>query len=88
MAPMPRFLMPAECRRAGRLLQAYIDGELADTQVQTVADHLARCADCALDARLVVAVKQALAELAVPIDRAVIARLETYASTLVHGEPT
>lgn len=38
------------CRTVGRLLQAYLDGELIDSRALMVAAHLDACLRCGMDA--------------------------------------
>jgi anti-sigma factor (TIGR02949 family) len=35
-----------ECSQALRLLEAYLDGELADTEVEDIREHLTACYPC------------------------------------------
>lgn len=59
------------CRNAQVLLSAYLDGELAGTEMMRVRDHLRSCGDCRSEFEEVRVVKQMLggaAEVAVPAD--------------------
>lgn len=55
---------PLSCRQVGRLLRAYLDGELPDARALLVADHLDACLRCDLEAGSYRRLKARLAGLA------------------------
>lgn len=62
-------LMPADCRKAARLLQSYLDGELDEVAARRVAAHLEACRRCGLEAATYSEIKRALTRHgAVPAD--------------------
>ncbi len=50
------------CREVGQVLQAYLDGELADEDAPLVAAHLEECRLCGLEAASYERIKAALAQ--------------------------
>jgi anti-sigma factor RsiW len=56
-----------ELRPAGERLGAYIDDELPARDAQAVAEHLARCADCAAEYEVLLSLEKRLRELLPPI---------------------
>lgn len=71
------------CRQVGRLLQAYLDGELRDARGVLVADHLDACLRCGLDASTYRWLKAQLACLAPRDDGRQLDRLRAFADELV-----
>ena len=70
------------CRKVGRLLQAYLDGELHDPRSVLVADHLHACLQCGLNASSYRWLKAQLAGLA-PDDDRQLGRLRQFADALL-----
>jgi hypothetical protein len=70
------------CRKVGRLLQAYLDGELRDGTL-LVADHLDACLRCGLEASSYHWLKAQLAGLAHSGDERQLDRLRDFARRLV-----
>lgn len=73
---------PLSCRHVGRLLQAYLDGELADSRGVLVADHLDACLRCGLEAGSYRWLKARLAGLAPGTDDRQLDRLRAFADEL------
>jgi anti-sigma factor RsiW len=71
------------CREVGRLLQAYLDGELADTRAVRIADHLDACLRCGLEAGTYRWLKEQLAGLTPSEDPRQLDRLRDFAHGLV-----
>jgi anti-sigma factor RsiW len=74
---------PLSCRAVGKLLQAYLDGEVPDTAALLVADHLDDCRRCGLEAETYRALVTALAQLSPPEDAERLERLRAFADELV-----
>lgn len=70
------------CRVVGRLVQAYLDGEIADDRVVAIADHLDRCVRCGRDADGYRWLKLRLGTLAPPLAPDELARLRSFADSL------
>jgi anti-sigma factor RsiW len=77
----------SRCRRASRLLQAHLDGNLPARDVALLRDHLRGCRQCGLEAAVYSRIKQSLARGGCPPDAAV-HRLEEFAARLLDGEDT
>jgi len=73
---------PMSCRQVGRLLQAYLDGELPDARAVLVADHLDACLRCGLEASSYRWLKARLAGLAPRTDDGQLHRLQAFADAL------
>ena len=73
---------PVDCRRVAALMQAYLDGELPESETATVAAHLDDCVRCGIDADVYRRVKAAVHGLRTPADRDVVQRLHSYAQEL------
>jgi anti-sigma factor RsiW len=83
MRPLPPdHQRPLSCRRVGRLLQAYLDGELPDARAVLVADHLDACLRCGLEAESYRWLKTQLAGFAPDADQRQLDRLRRFASRL------
>ncbi|MDP8977840.1 MAG: zf-HC2 domain-containing protein [Actinomycetota bacterium] len=70
------------CRQVGRLLQAYLDGELPDARTVLVADHLDACLRCGLEAGSYRWLKAHLAGLAPGPDEHRLERLRAFVDQL------
>jgi anti-sigma factor RsiW len=70
---------PLSCRQVGRLLQAYLDGELPDVRTVLVADHLDDCLRCGMEASSYRWLKECLAGLAPRTDDRQLDRLRAFA---------
>jgi anti-sigma factor RsiW len=70
------------CRAVAKLIQRYLDVELADTRAVLIADHLDLCPRCGLDAQTWRWLKGAIAGLAPPDDPDQVARLRSFMETL------
>lgn len=78
-----------ECRRVRPLMQSLLDGELDDAQRRRVAQHLAACRRCGLEAATYAALMQRLRGLGDPTHDDAVARLEAFVNDLTSGgEPT
>jgi anti-sigma factor RsiW len=73
---------PLTCRGVGKLLQAYLDGEVPDTAALLVADHLDVCRRCGLEADAYRALVSSLAHLSSPADTERLERLRAFADEL------
>ncbi|MFI1730033.1 anti-sigma factor family protein [Streptomyces acidicola] len=73
------------CMQAGRVLQAYLDGETDDATVCRVAVHLADCRRCGPEARTYREIKNALVRRAEP-DPDAVERLRGFARGLMQHE--
>jgi anti-sigma factor RsiW len=82
MRPTPRHRWPLSCRGVGRLLQAYLDGELPDARAVLVADHLDACLRCGLEADSYRWLKAHLAGLAADADHQQLDRIRRFANRL------
>jgi anti-sigma factor RsiW len=74
---------PLSCRKVGKLLQAYLDGELHDPRSVLVADHLDACLRCGLEASSYRWLKAQLTGLAADDDERQLDRLRDFAEALV-----
>lgn len=74
-----------DCRDVGRLLQAFLDGEIADPRAIAVAGHLDACFACGLDADAYRWLKAAVAGVARADDPRLVQRLQAFAEALVTG---
>ena len=77
---------PMSCREVGRLLHAFLDGELCDTRAIDVADHLDGCLACGPDADGYRWLKQQLAAMTAPEDPARVDELRRFADQLVEQD--
>jgi anti-sigma factor RsiW len=82
MRPMLRLRLPPSCRSVGRLLQAYLDGELSDMRAVLVADHLDACLRCGLEADSYRWLKARLAGLAADPDQDQLDRIRRFVARL------
>lgn len=83
---LDRFRRP-ECHRVREVLQSFVDGELGDDDAAMVADHLAHCDRCGIEAELYEQVKESLRHLHQPPDPAAIDRLRRFAAEVPGQEP-
>jgi anti-sigma factor RsiW len=74
---------PLSCRKVGKLLQAYLDGELTDARSVLVADHLDMCLRCGLEASTYRWLKAQLAGLSAGEDERQLDRLRAFADELI-----
>lgn len=73
------------CRRAARLLQSYLDGEVDEVTASRVALHLERCRRCGLEAATYVDIKKALGRRAT-IPPGAAQRLRAFSDTLLTAD--
>lgn len=73
------------CREVGRVLQAYLDGEL-ENDTEKVAAHVAVCPNCGLEAETFTKIKSALGDPDAKLDEATIDRLREFGEGLMRGE--
>lgn len=71
------------CRAVARMLQAYLDGELAEPMASLVAQHLDLCLRCGLDADTWRWLKRNLGGLARAEDPDRLTRLQTFVDDLL-----
>lgn len=72
-----------DCRAVGRLLQAFLDGEVGDGWATAVAEHLDACLDCGIEADAYRWLKAVLAGIARADDSRQLQRLHAFADALV-----
>jgi anti-sigma factor RsiW len=76
------------CPEVARLLQRYLDGELAEWRGRQVRSHLRACRRCGLQAKLYRDVKASLRRRREPLPADSIERLRAFADRLVRdGDP-
>lgn len=76
----------ASCAEVGRVLQAFLDGQVDDFTAQRVRRHLEQCRRCGLEATTYEAIKDALARQGAQVDRDVLDRLRAFGDQLAtHG---
>ncbi len=93
---VPSMLSMARCWQVMRVLQAHLDGEVDVETATWVSTHLEECRRCGMEAATYQSIKLALAERiddptghgAVPVDPAVLRRLERFAASLSEGGAT
>jgi len=73
---------PISCRQLGPVLQAYLDGEVDESDIDAIRAHLDACRDCGLEAETYEQLKNALSRQkpAVPADT--LDRLRAFSETL------
>jgi hypothetical protein len=71
-----------DCHEVGRVLQAYLDGELGPDDAELVAEHLADCDRCEIESRTVLAVRDAIRQQRPDLDIDRLARLERFVEGL------
>jgi anti-sigma factor ChrR (cupin superfamily) len=76
--------VPADpsCEEVGRVLQAYVDGELGPEHAERVAAHLADCERCEIQREIVVAVIRSIRRQRPDLDVAVLDRLAAFVGGL------
>ncbi|WP_454853638.1 anti-sigma factor family protein [Promicromonospora soli] len=78
------------CRQVARDLQAYLDGELDADRARPVAEHLADCRRCGLEASTYEAIRVALAAIRArsgPVADDAVERLRAFADRLAEARP-
>lgn len=73
------------CREVGRVLQAYLDGEL-ENDTDKVAAHIEVCKLCGLEAETYTKLKQSLGNPDADLDSETIARLREFGQGLMSGD--
>jgi len=74
------------CSEVGRLLQRFLDGELADdVEVEALSEHLDECRRCGLEADTYRKIKMSLAHRRVPVPPESVARLREFGDQLARG---
>jgi len=66
------------CREVGRRLQTYLDGELDESRIDAIKEHLDACADCGLEADVFTRIKADLNSAAPSPDSAALQRLREF----------
>lgn len=77
----------ASCREVGRVLQAYLDGQVDELTAQRVRAHLEACRRCGLEACVYDELKQALARRAPRVDSSIVERVQAFGRQLVESPP-
>jgi anti-sigma factor RsiW len=70
------------CRTVAKVVQAYLDGELADSRAVLIADHLDACRRCGMDAETWRWLKSTVAGLRPPDDPDRLGRLRAFVEQL------
>jgi hypothetical protein len=77
------------CAEVGRLLQRFLDDELAgEHEVAALIAHLDECARCGLEADTYRRIKRALEERRIDVPAESVARLREFGHHLGEGRPT
>jgi len=76
-----------ECRHVGKILQTYLDGQTDEHTTQRVALHLDACRRCGFEASTYRELKTSLRRRGTPIDEISLARLRSFANSLVTEPP-
>ena len=76
-----------ECRKVGRVLQSYLDGQVDELTVQRVSHHLEACRRCGLEATVYEEVKHALARRAKTLDPTSVERVSSFGRALLEAPP-
>ncbi|MDX1511006.1 MAG: zf-HC2 domain-containing protein [Nitriliruptorales bacterium] len=71
-----------DCHEVQKTLQSFLDGELGPAEADVVADHLAHCVRCGIEARVFEDVKASLSQLRPDLDLETLARLQQFADEL------
>jgi len=82
MSMLKMLRMPPDCREVAKVLQSFLDGELAENQTDKVAEHVEHCERCGIEADVYMQVKESLRDLRTPPDRDVMQRLHAFADEL------
>lgn len=78
----------ASCREVGRVLQTYLDGELARRAARRITRHLDLCRRCGMEAFTYAEIKASLAHHAKPpVDPAAVNRIRAFAQQLIDKNP-
>ena len=81
--PWWRRNQPPSCKHVGRVLQAYLDGQLDPADVEAVAEHLEACVHCGLELATYERIKASLAAPSSdPPDPETLARLRQFTEEL------
>lgn len=80
----------AKCKRVGKLLQSYIDGEVDIDQIELISNHLETCLKCGMNYEIYSDIKHALQlghfkNGALHEDALALQRLKRFVSTLDEG---
>ncbi len=82
-----KLAMMMECRRVGKVLQTYLDGNADEHTAQRVAAHLDACRRCGFEVATYRELKASLSRRGAPIDEFALSRLRSFASSLVSSLP-
>lgn len=77
---------PLTCKEVARVLQGYLDGEVAPTVARDVADHLDDCVDCNFEAHVYDEIKAALRRRARDVPEDSVARLVAFGHELLEAD--
>lgn len=77
----------ASCREVGRVLQAYLDGQVDELTARRVSAHLEACRRCGLEAHVYDELKRALARGAAGVDPSIVERVQAFGRALVESPP-
>ena len=73
------------CREVGKVLQAYLDGEL-ENDTDKVAAHIEVCKRCGLESETYTKIKRALGNPEEDLDSETLARLREFGEGLISGD--
>jgi anti-sigma factor RsiW len=76
-----------ECRRIGKVLQSYLDGNTDEHTARRVAAHLDACRRCGFEAATYRELKASLSRHGAPIDAFALTRLRVFAASLMAHSP-
>ena len=86
-APTPLPPHPA-CHEVGAVLQAYLDGELGPQDAELVAEHLAHCERCEIEARTVDRVVEVIRRQRPDLESDTLSRLHRFVDELPYHRDT
>ncbi len=75
------------CREVGRVLQAYLDGEVDADSARLVASHLESCLNCGFEAATLRRICKSLRRVELDLDPAAVDRLRRFGEGLIDGGP-
>lgn len=73
---------PISCRQLGPVLQAYLDGEIDESDIDAISEHLDACRDCGLEAETYEQLKAALSQQRPTVAEDTLDRLRAFSATL------
>lgn len=83
--PPPPLPPEPACAQVGAVLQSYLDGELGPADAEVVADHLAHCERCDIEAATISQVITAIRRQRPDLEHQAIDRLSAFVDELTDG---